>query len=782
MNNNSNQPEIEMLRQELALFKSIFNQSPNGIVHYSTSGNVLHINQSALEIFGFSSPEQPKKHNLFSDSPIPPEKLNLLKSGQTIEHVCKLNLANLSDNNPPQTIYVRAYLSAIFDTNNQVAGFISQLRNVTDQVNKEELIKKERNRANNILQGTNAGHWTWNIQTDNLYINQRWAEIIGYSLSELEPANLKTWQNHTHPDDLKHATLMLDKIFSKQLDYYDVEFRQKHKHGHWVWVNARGKVTKWDENNKPLEMSGTHIDISAQKKVEEQLLLKNKQIAENEKRLNEAQQIAHIGSWELNLKTDKLIWSSETFRIFEASQNQFQNSYQSFLEFIYPEDRPRVNKHFLEHIEQKQKYDITHRIITPKGNIKYVHERCRTEFDQLNNPLYSIGTVLDVTQTILAQNELQKAKEKAEESDRLKTAFLNNMSHEIRTPLNAIVGFSEMLQRYTHLQEKRDKYTSIIIQSSQQLLNIVNDILEISRLESGLVKPLNETVQLNMFGNYLKQAYADQIAQKHLKFDIQTNPKCAHEFIVIDKRKVIQIIDNLMSNAIKFTEEGSINITCTLNNNCFEFSIQDTGIGIQHELQQQIFDRFRQLDDSTTRKYGGTGLGLAICKGLVNVLQGKMWLESELGKGSTFHFRIPYQKIEPSHRHSAPIAPKKNNNQKLILVAEDEFVNYQYIFEVLKNEKIQYLHAHNGQQAIELFKQNAQKINLIIMDIKMPVLDGIQATKAIKAIAPHIPVIALTANVTEQAQNQANLAGCEQFLTKPVRDSVLINAIKQLIG
>jgi two-component system sensor histidine kinase EvgS len=384
------------------------------------------------------------------------------------------------------------------------------------------------------------------------------------------------------------------------------------------------------------------------------------------------------------------------------------------------------------------------------------------------------------------EQELFVAKERAEESDRLKTAFLANMSHEIRTPMNGIVGFSGLLTEPGLSNELREKYVKIVIDSGEQLLSIVNDILDISRIESEEVEISEDVVDLNSLCEELLEIFSFKAQSKGIKLTVEKGLSDENRFVICDKVKLNQVLNNLLSNALKFTEKGFIHFGYKLNSKSLNFFVKDSGIGISEEMQSKIFDRFRQAELDLTRQYGGTGLGLSISEKLVLLMDGRIWLESEPGKGATFHFQLPYKKAEiqtaenEATEYSVENDSRHEYSRKNILIAEDEEVNFLFIKELLKNTGINILRAHDGNEAIEICS-NHPEIDLILMDIKMPVMDGYEATRRIKKLWPEIPVIAQTAYALSSDMEKAFDAGCDDYIAKPLQKEHLMEKIKKLI-
>jgi hypothetical protein len=371
---------------------------------------------------------------------------------------------------------------------------------------------------------------------------------------------------------------------------------------------------------------------------------------------------------------------------------------------------------------------------------------------------------------------LEIALEKAEESDKLKTAFLQNMSHEIRTPLNGIIGLSGLFLQENLTREETREICNDIKQSGNRLLEIINNVLDISKLETGQVKIQNKVFNLNrvfsdLYGMFWQEAKSNNI-------ELQYNKKINEEIdIISDEAKFNQIMTNLLTNALKFTPSGSIDFGFEIKDNFIEFHVKDTGIGIPVEKQSIIFKRFAQVDFSLTRNYEGAGIGLALCKGLVELLGGNIWFESDYNKGTTFFFNLPYNSqrtIDQNERQK--LNPNNNLNNTKILIVEDNWSNFNYLNTILKYSEFSVIHAENGKRAID-FVNKIHDIDLVLMDLMMPVMDGFESTKQIKKIRPDLPVIAQTALVLKEEIEQIMATGCDGYISKPINTEILFELI-----
>lgn len=393
--------------------------------------------------------------------------------------------------------------------------------------------------------------------------------------------------------------------------------------------------------------------------------------------------------------------------------------------------------------------------------------------------------VLVIIEDYTAQKEkdlqLKLAKEKAEEADLLKSSFLANMSHEIRTPLNAIMGFSSLISNYEISSDKSAKYIDIIQTNSKQLVDIIDDVLLVAKLQVNQVKVY---VSVFLIDQLLKEQYInfkkeiELKIEKEIELKIEISKEDRIEKIETDKVKLSQIFSKLIRNAIKFTSRGVISFGYELReNNELVFFTKDTGKGISADKQKIIFEKFRQADDSKTRQFGGTGLGLSIVKGLVDLLQGKLWVESEEGKGANFYFTIPIEIIKKKKKTTTK--SKLIWKKKTILVVDDVTDSILLIEEILRPTGINIITASNGIEAIEKFNLHSE-IDLILMDIQLPEMNGLVAAKIIKA-KKDIPIIAQSAYLQHEYEKQCKIMGCNDFLQKPINAEELMSKIENYI-
>lgn len=390
-----------------------------------------------------------------------------------------------------------------------------------------------------------------------------------------------------------------------------------------------------------------------------------------------------------------------------------------------------------------------------------------------------------VIQMVMSKEELTVAKEKAEESDRLKSLFLQNMSHEVRTPLNAIVGFSKLMAEFDLPREKLQEFSEQILTGSEKLTSIIRDIIEMSQIQANQMKLIQSEFDIADLVDGITEKFTESAVKKNLWFKLNQKIPKEKRIITSDKDKMVTALTHLLDNAFKFTFEGGVELTSEIRDQQLIIMVSDTGIGISPETQKVIFEPFRQFETEMHRRYGGNGLGLSLVKAYVVLLGGTIGLESGINKGTSVVLSFPVDGSDTKSGKNEDIQPAdaetpvKATRVRTILIAEDEYANFLYLKAVIGNTNMTILHAVDGQEAIDLCRSNTA-IDMILMDIKMPVMDGHTAAKMIKEFRPDIPIIAQTAYAMESEKQQfADVF--DEYLTKPI-DKKSIQKLLKLNG
>jgi len=393
-------------------------------------------------------------------------------------------------------------------------------------------------------------------------------------------------------------------------------------------------------------------------------------------------------------------------------------------------------------------------------------------------------TSMDISKIKEVEEKLLREKEKAEQADNMKSAFLANMSHEIRTPMNSIIGFSELLLEKVYDEKDKENFVNLIIQNGKSLLNLINDIIDLSKIEAGYLQIEFEKCDVHNVLFVLSESFKRYIDSLRKNIEIRLAENLEKHLIVTDRFRLNQILVNLIGNAVKFTKEGFIEIGCNLvdDNRYLEFYVKDTGVGISEENLQSIFRRFERIQTNYLKDADGTGLGLYITNQLVRMLGGDIRVESKEQEGSAFYFTIPYQKapVPNSDKKAANTGKACNFDGKTFLIAEDNEANYYFLENLLTSFNAKILWAKNGKEAVEQCLKN-DSIDMVLMDLKMPEMDGYEAVKLIKATKPSIPVIAETAFAVAGEDKKCIDAGYDDYVSKPIDSRALLTKIRQLI-
>lgn len=469
------------------------------------------------------------------------------------------------------------------------------------------------------------------------------------------------------------------------------------------------------------------------------------------------------------------------------------NTLISFNDIIHPEYREYLYDRWGALLKVDGSLKEEYRIIRKDGKVVWIQQYGHGVFDENNKLICLDGYITDITARKEAEDkmvqknmELYVSKERAEENDKLKTAFISNLSHEIRTPMNVILGFAEMLKDSGTLPVERNNYIDIINQSGLHLLSIINDIIEISKIESRKVSPNYEGVDINLLMDVVVNTMSTSITPgKKLKLRYLKPKEHLRDIISTDPAKLRQIIENLISNSIKFTNVGYVDFWYDIDRSGegkIVFYVKDTGIGIKNTSPENVFEKYRKVLYKDNSGSEGSGLGLAISKAYVEMLGGEINVESEYGKGSLFRFSIPMiicKKCDESTSETPVIKGEPMLTPLRILVAEDEDTNFLYISALLTKYNHSVYRASNGKEAVDIVKEN-DDLDLVLMDIKMPILNGYDALKLIKKLKPYLPVVAQTAYALSDDEQNIRAAGFDGYIAKPIMKNQLVNIIDSI--
>lgn len=774
--------EEKLLEEHRRLLMEFIENSNSLISIKDKEGKYQLVNQQWEEVMGLSREWVIGK----SDAELFPE--NIARNFQDNDR-CVMQSGDVMDveekiETPKKIRYFSATKFPLKDSEGVIKGVCSTIYESTERKEAEAKIIESEQRLASIIQGTNTGTWEWNIQTGETIFNSRWAEIVGYSLEELAPLSIDTWIRLAHPEDYHLSEALLDVHMRGESDYYEAEVRMRHKNGSWVWVLDRGRIFKWDSYGKPLWMSGTHQDITARKKAEEDLLRLSKRFEKIFE--NNAAGIFVVD------EARTIVMTNERFStIVGYNKDELQGKNVLFLhvdETSYKAFTPNFT-----HAKEGEQIKIEYRLRQKDGTIIWCELLGnKINIDETRNGV--IWSVVDITERKKAYQALEIATiranelaEQAELANVTKSQFLANMSHEIRTPMSAIIGLSELMKD-TSLTPKQEEYLEKISASSRMLLGVINDILDFSKIEAGKIELENAPVSLESLIGYVRGLFEDNALKKGVAFEVQKD-KGLPGVIVADELRLSQILTNFLSNALKFTDKGSVTLAIRLKAKtdttaylCFD--VQDTGIGMTAEQVAKLFMPFSQADASTTRRYGGTGLGLSIAKRLAQTMGGTVYVQSEENKGSLFSLELECEVVSWAQAMSAH--PSKSD-PKLgchlgglsVLVVEDNVINQEIAKALLARMGILVTLASNGKEGVEAFASNKNGYDCILMDIQMPIMGGYEATKEIRKLSQSVPIIALTAAASSEDKSRAIDAGMNDHLAKPIEPKKLYGILEK---
>jgi PAS domain S-box-containing protein len=611
-----------------------------------------------------------------------------------------------------------------------------------------------------------------------LVVNRKCLEVLEYDTSEELIG--ENWFDMCIPSEINaQVKQAYSKVMSGEMEreeYYENEVVTKSGTRKLIyWNNALIK----DEVGQIKELLCSGIDITERKHSEEALI----KVKDEFHLLAESMpQIVWVALPDgLNIYLNQQ-WVNYTGLSLEESYGN------GWIKSFHPDDQKSALDAWQNAIANNTAYSLECRMRHKNGAYFWWLVRAVPALDKKGNVIKWFGTCTDIQNIKETGIELLKAKEHAEESDRLKSAFLANMSHEIRTPMNGILGFADLLKEPGLTGEMQQEYVSIIEESGVRMLNIINDIVDISKIEAGLMEVNVQQVNINKQIEFIYTFFKPQIREKGLHCVMKNTLPEREAFINSDSEKIYSILTNLVKNAIKFTDQGTIELGYTLksekDSSVLEFYVKDMGIGIPKNRQIAIFERFIQADVLNKMASQGTGLGLSISKAYVEMLGGKLWLESEEEKGSTFYFTLPYQpeneleNVVDKDNWSEKLSSVVNSNicRLKILAAEDDKISRRLISAIVKENSKELLVARTGIEAVDICRNNPD-IDLILMDMQMPGLNGYEATQQIREFNKTVIIIAQSAFGLSDDREKSIAAGCSDYISKPINKSELLALI-----
>jgi PAS domain S-box-containing protein len=607
------------------------------------------------------------------------------------------------------------------------------------------------------------------------HINQEFTHLFGYSKEE---AVGKAIDDLISTEDRYKEATDKTKTIARG-ERISAETLRKHKDGHLIHVSILGAPIEVE--GKQRAVYGIYRDISERIRTQEALKESKTQL---QYVLNNTKDII----FQVDLTGNFIFINKAAEKMTGYDQDEILNK--SFYDLVAPEYHQLIEERVKKRVARETLTDSFKFEIITRSNTRVWVELTTNPVVKYDEVVGIQGVARDVSERMEFEEHLKRAKEKAEEADHLKSAFLANMSHEIRTPMNAILGFSNLLNNPAITNEQQEEYIEIINSRGNQLLQVINDIIDLSKIDSNQLSIEEKEFKLNDFLEEIHSSFAQSIKEEYKKpieLKLEKGENDEKSAVLLDKTRLEQVLSYLLTNAVKYTEDGTITfgyeIEQMADESQLKFFIRDTGVGIPEEKQDVIFERFRQSDDSKTREYGGTGLGLSISKGLVEMMGGTIWLNSVPSEGTTFYFTLPYKASEKTE-----YSQQQNKNKqymsydwsgKTILIVEDDPLSSKFLEAILEDTGAEILLAKDGREAIDITKEH-ENLDMILMDIQLPGMNGNEATKEIRKIRENMPVIAQTAHAMPEDKRKSLEAGCDDYITKPINMDLLLDKIENV--
>lgn len=770
----------DVIRENEALLHTIKEQQIYSVA--DVQGKIIDANERFCEISGYSREELlGQDHRLVQsgthDRAFWVQMWRTISSGRSWRGV----ICNRAKDG--SLYWVDSIIAPFLGADGKPQRYVSIRHDITAEKRASDELHAQRTRLDNILRGTNVGTWEWNVQTGETVFNERWADIIGRRLEDLAPVSILTWTELAHPDDLGRSNELLTAHFEGRSPYYECEARMRHADGRWIWVLDRGRVLSWTADGKPEWMFGTHMDITERKSTELRL-------RDSEAFLAQVGEVSGVGGWSYETATGRLEWNRETRRIIDADESLVPTL--ELARSLYP---PEVSGAFAramsQAVEEGEPFDLELPFVTLKGRRLWIRVVGAPQYPPtgvaVGKPERVIGAFQDVTERHEFAQALLSAKTAAESANAAKSAFLANMSHEIRTPLNAIVGVTHLLAD-TRLDTDQRQLVDKTGIAARSLLGIVNDVLDLAKIEAGELKLDEQPFQPRELVREVVSVYETQAAEKSLRL-ITSVTDDLPRWLYGDVSRLRQIIVNMLSNAIKFTARGSVELRLELhkrsdNGVILRATVRDTGIGIDAETLSHLFNPFVQADASTTRRYGGTGLGLSIIDRLARLMGGDVGADSAPGVGSEFWALLPM--ALPSDEQTE--ATRTDRGGLEVIVADDLSSDRMAIAAVARSLGWKVVSCEGGQALVqEVEKRFAEAMPMpdaLLVDWQMPDMDGLSALGRLaedvgRERLPAALIVSAYEHADIQSHDHQHLADC--ILTKPVSASTLFTAVNDAV-
>ena len=777
----------EALRESNEKYSKVFQSSPYSItISRLEDGKYIEVNETFVSLSGYTRKEALSNSEIGTNIWVDKEERNsvisAILSGKDVEG------KEFQFRKKNGEIMIGLFSGKIIYINKE-PYMISSVDDITERKRMDDELRKSEEKLNEAMKIAKLGAWEYDVDSDQFKFNDQFYTLMqttaeqegGYIMSSMHYA-----QKFLHPDDMVLVGVETQKALeTTDPNYYSqLEHRIIRPDGELAYLNVSIRIAK-DSQGRTIKTYGVNQDVTERKLAEDA----SKQREYSYRTLSENLP-ASVYRLFLRERGKMEFFNDVIEQITGYTKDELKRGEICSIDpFIIPEDKPQVMEIVKNAIKNVSEFEVEYRFKRKEGYISYFYEKGMPIIGEDGKPLYIEGVIFDITERKMAELELINAKEKAEESDRLKSAFLTNISHEIRTPMNGILGFTQLLLEPDLSSEQKESYIEIVHKSGQRMLNTVTDIVEISKIEAGLVQLNLMQTDVNRRMEELFRFFQPEAERKGIKLHLEMLLPPTDKDIKTDQSKLDSILTNLIKNAIKFTKEGEIKVGCQAKANQLEFYVKDTGIGIPKERQQAVFERFIQADIFDKEARQGSGLGLAISKAYVEMLGGEIRVESNPDaisgrQGSTFFFTLPtngqVQEISGEikiGKGDESISPIKGLN---IIIAEDDENSAIYLQTILQSDAGKIILTQKGHETVEACRNNPD-IDLVLMDIQMPGINGYEATRRIREFNKEVIIIAQTAYCLSGDREKTIESGCNDYLPKPVNKNELLALIRKYL-
>jgi PAS domain S-box-containing protein len=764
--------------ERIQVLSRIVEDNINGVIISDPEGNIQWVNSGFVKLTGYTLEEAIGKKPGFL---LQGEETNKVVSqlfGEKIRAQQPFQGELLNFHKSGRPYWARIQGQPLFGRKGEMLGFFAFQQDITLEKEKEEAFQINETRWRFALEGAGDGVWEYNFQTGESFFSIQYRKMLGYGPEDEFPSSIESFISRVHPEDRIILKETNRDYYSGFIQSHQQEFRMLTREGTYIWILDRGMLLNRTSDGAPLRIIGTHTDITDRKLSEQALVF-------NEKKYRNI--LANMNLGILEVDNDEVIrYANQSFcqmSGFEPEELMGKNA-RDFL--VMGETQQLMNEKVKMRVAGiSDAYEIA--VLNKRGQPRWWLVSGAPNYDDQGRMIGSIGIHLDISEQKELQLELMEAREMAEASARAKETFLANMSHELRTPMHAITGMAALLSK-TKTTERQKFFLSNIQTASDNMLAILNDILDLAKIESGKLGLEKVGFCPEEVLHRAIQVMNHRAEEKNLSLLLDYRPEGIHPVLLGDPHRINQILLNLLSNAIKFTEKGEVRLLCRLvegntERQVLRFEVQDTGVGMEKNFLDKLFDKFTQENNSISRTKGGTGLGMHICRELVDLMHGIIEAESEKGKGSAIWFEIPLElgresELLPDDSQTRIENPIQGVH---ILLVDDNDMNRLIANTLLEKNGATVEEAVNGLQALDRLRD--RRYDLVLMDIQMPLMDGLEATRRIREEL-HIltPVIALTANALRSDLDHYLQVGMNDCLSKPFTEKELLVVVQRNLG